>query len=45
LGDPTSSRNSGVIVAALSPSAAVFIVAAASCTIPLLVARRVSSDK
>ena len=39
LGDPTSSRPSGVTVAAFSPSPCAAIARAASCTTPLAVAR------
>jgi hypothetical protein len=44
LGDPTSSRPSGVMVAAFRPKPAAFIAAAASVTTPLRVARRLSRE-
>ncbi len=45
LGEPTSSRPSGVMVAAFSPYPASRIARAASCTISFAVERRASSDR
>jgi hypothetical protein len=44
-GEPTSSRPSGVIVAAFSPSPASRSAAAASCTTPFFVARRFARER